>query len=461
MRGRILGFASEITEPTESVTATTTTTDQPDAAEENIETLFLRLPNSGSTSSINQEWNKNSWRRTKGKDSRGRVKGIAKVFEKGEADEDRRHRIASSNLELDEIARIRRDRQTSTGSEVSTLSSKGEARLPASYSMPDFSPANSGRLSGEAAYSVDVSSNHAVHIQQASDSDSELENEQEGPATPPARVDWSSIAPISIEETALLPSEFLVADAELLQSPTTPRFGTFAIPSLGDTANSLTQVNVLEGTATKVEENYMQSIRSHGDDAYARVRAGQPILVEPLESSKSIGLIEGSLLSPQRRLSQWLESAELRKHDKSTSALSRSFPSSSRRMPTRSWTSDNLAISEVNEMEMEDALADPGMLHFAESDGKIITMKKSKSQPKRSQSVEDFGSIRFETVHSKISGKSSIRGDLRELFRDDFIDDDISVSRMKSQEQEDSVRKRMARRLSSFFSGDDEVSFLF
>lgn len=400
--------------------------------EEDIEQLFLKLPTSSSSTSINQEWNKNSWRRNEGKKSRGRVKGIAQVFENGEVDELGRRNSLKSNAELDEVARIRRSRQESTDSDFSTISNRSAASYKR-MSLPIISLNNQDKVAPH-----DISSMRTPR-EEASESESEGEDTF-GSST--NHVDWASVEPIAPEETAAL-SEGFFADLSLpsssSSSPSTPCASTFVLPTSKDQASTVSSIR--EKTDEDVEESYQSHILSHGTDAYAAIR-----------SRKQSDLSEVTDELSEEHLAYWNNLPEEDQRPRS--------PYSPLPSPATQLNCATKAVEEEDK-EVDDLLARSSAMVFAESDGNIITMKKHhQSNPasiaKRTRSFEDFGSLKFQTVQSRLPGKASSPA-LKDLFEEHATvheGDMDTAGRFGITNR----KKKHSRRLSDFFRESDEVS---
>lgn len=432
LRGRIFGFTVQQAGAGNDAAQDTSLTAED--ADEDIESLFLKLPTSSSSSSINQEWNKNSWRRTEGKKSRGRVRGIAKVFETGEADELGRRKSLKSTAELDEVIRVRRNRQESTDSDLSTNSS-----------FSNRSGSSSKRLSLPV---INFENNHepltpispsarSAGIGEAGESESEAEDTFGSPAN---KVNWASVEPLALEETAALSEDFFaepgVVPSSSSSSPSTPCASSFQLPS-----TTMPPVEAEDASIDAPEVvTYQSRILPHVNDAYAAIR-----------SRKESDLSEVTDELSEEHLAYWNKlPAEVQVPRPLTRTLPTSTPGScGQPAPLESCEMVGGATEEIPES---------AATTFAESDGNIITMKKHQphgSLSKRTRSVEDFGSLKLQSVHSCATRKSSTRGLLKHLFEEDpvieTVERDAIGQRLKDE-------KKGSRRLNDLFRGDDGVS---
>lgn len=441
LRGRIFGFTVQDTNA-----SITPSAQEAEEGEETIESLFLRLPTSASATSLNQEWNKNSWRRTEGKKSRGRVKGIAKVFEDGTndtPDELGRRRSLSSmrEAELDEVSRIRRNRQESTDSEFSTVSSTGASYNSTLNSPKILSP---DTPSGTSRFEFTKD-----NIAEISGSDSETEDQF---LSSTSNVNWASVEPLAIEETASLPENFfadLTVPSSTSSSPSTPCAATFNLSSTRKTMpDNIQDQQETNNPPNRVENSYQSYILSHGQEAYAAIRA-----------RKQSDLSEVTDELSEEHLAYWnhLPAEELPSQSAAVDNSSCSIPVNNG-MP---------ALSDETSNEREETALESAEMVFAESDGNVITMKKhhqpegqcgynAKSLSKRTRSVEDFGSLKFHTVQSH---RTSVGGSTRTLLQNLFDENDMQGDAKKDATglKNISGRRKDSKRLSDLFRDDDKV----
>lgn len=440
--------------------------------------LFLRPPRSADEALPNQQWKQNSWRRKEGKKSRGRVKGIAKVFEEGEADNATLTRSDSFKRqeEIEEVRRVRRMRGSSTDSESSQLSSSS---VESGYS---FSEAQAQLLDRQAL--------NAEGLEQPTTPTNESRS-MLGDAT---IVDWSSIEPLTLEDTSALPAQFLTQEAQDALPPPTPIDETiYGLPGLPETEEeaSFTFLNATttsEGSHTPsiivdpvssgmeqpppaeeagdleqkmapmpfADEKYQSRILAHGREAYSPIsRRGStssyfpklPLPGSP-PSQTEAQATDAALSNPPRgstlsemtdelseeHLAFWI--ADQRGQSQRTSASHASgLPKSS---------SDPLIV--------ETAGDGAGSMLFAEAEGeKKLTVKRLDSNSSRtgsgrprSHSNDNFGSLRMSSIISRTSGKSRKTADLRTLFAEkegsgQTNEEDEIIIRMKGRREEEVV----------------------
>ncbi|KAK9900218.1 hypothetical protein P389DRAFT_187279 [Cystobasidium minutum MCA 4210] len=446
LRGRIFGFTVQ------PAGSEGTSILQEEGEEEDIDSLFLKLPASSSTSSLNQEWNKNSWRRNEGKKSRGRVKGIAQVFESGDADElgvKRRSSLARSTAELDEVARIRRSRQESTDSEMSSVSARsfGSYSRSKRMSLPTISLGLHDKE--ETSDTVKVTTPSTPRQEEASESESEAEDAFTASAT---KVDWATVEPLALEDTLSLSESFYIdqpnaSSSSSSSSPSTPCASTFVQPDLKQHPLEIAGPSEKADQAASADGPYQSRILSHGSDAYAAIR-----------SRKQSDLSEVTDELSEEHLAYWNTLPYEDQYPKSPySTVSRSS------MP-RPDLSDLSNIEQEITDEIVAKEASSSAMVFAESDGNIITMKKQQPQSlkapsnivKRTRSVEDFGSLKLQNVQSR----SASKGDnlLKDLFEEKTAIDHDGDMDTAARFGITTRKKKDSRRLSDLFRGDDDVS---
>lgn len=450
LRGRIFGFTVQ---GADNVPEQSTT--QAEDGEEDIESLFLRLPTSASATSVNQEWNKNSWRRTEGKKSRGRVKGIAKVFESSDIIDvlGRRRSISSREAELDEVSRIRRSRQDSTDSGISTVSSSSTAG--GSYLDTCKSPESSSSTHPQQPWDTTISQidGGRSRTTEASESESEAEDTFGSPAN---KVNWGAVEPLAIEEMASLPESLfaeLSVPSSTSSSPSTPCAATFNLAS--NTAFKDDSIRKEEGDhldeGPEKAASYQSRILSHGQHAYAAIRPRKQ--------------------SDFSEVTDELSAEHLAYWDKQQVEEDQNQPDTTVQHPSHTPPYEQDTPEQVSHAQEVTAKGDSARMVFAESDGNVITMKKQAQSgqmgvgknifSKRTRSVEDFGSLKFHTVQSRSSDKSSSnRLMLKDLFEEENNESNKHDTDARTAWKDGGSKRRGwkdSRRLSDLFRNDNEA----
>lgn len=465
-------------------------------SENDILTLFLK-PLRGSAAddddlnSPNGQWKHNSWRRKEGKKSRGRVKGIARVFEDGNADNATLTRSDSFKRkeEIEEVRRVRRARGSSTDSELSVGSSGAES-VDSERSFPDLHLPPTDMLDDMPA---------------ASNSKTGVYREDQ-PLTPTnellplnlsqgTHVDWSQVEPLTLEDTSSLPAQFLTQEAQDALPPSTPASAPISglprRPELADEVDAgftfleagdiRTTPSIIVASAPAAlsladacdegafadipdeamapmpfaDEKYQSRILAHGREAYSPIARRSsitsyfPKLPLPGSSAKADTQVKAEVRAPgqqkgstfsemtdelsEEHLAFWMQ--DQRASPSTTAAAARAgLPKSS---------SDPLHIAQT-------AIGD-GSLLFAEAEGeKKLTVKRldsvasrgssGRSRP-RSHSNDNFASLRMSSIISRGSSGSKLQADVRSLFAETGgeQEEEEIVIRMKGRREEDVV----------------------
>lgn len=367
LRGRIFGFAGPTQGGNRETSPSPEVTQAHSEEETDITSYFLSVP----SRRADTEGDRNSWRRKEGKRSRGRVKGIAQVFEIGLT-----HTPGSpgqnlvSEEELNEVARIRqtRSRQSSIDTNISEdedlLRDRKIGRLGSEH-LPQ----------GYYAETTDLISrrDESASLHLSAGNDLPVTREEEDTAAFGQVVDWAAVEPITLEETGALPVDLLEATREALPAcfeGDGALADRDAVVERGERSLALSP-SIYESSA----QPYQSKILAHGEEAYSPVRP------------------KARRLSSQRQ-------------EGSEATYSPSFPL---------FVDHAAPAGNFFDSAFESEASFNRDLPFADNERNIITARKLK----KAQSMENFDSIKIEAVHSaRSSTKSKGRAGLAALFEE-------------------------------------------
>ena len=379
------------------------------------------------------EWKQNSWRRKEGKKSRGRVKGIAHAFEMDTGKDGLA--LAGRELreqELEEMIRERkaRSRQSSTDSEasnatVSTVREHGG----------DYSIGSEGRASSDAE--SEAASVVIVTSERSSSEDDDLVTPL---PTPPIAVDWSSVEPITLEETLTLPGSILELQSSEVTPPVSPAPNKLDLPAEEPSEAEEGTTGVLPASG---DAAYQSRILLHGKDAYSAVRrpsisaaelaspAGTPVKKHSSQMSEMTDELSAEHLAywlneqQHQRRSPVVEAPMRAKRSPLPSPMGIPKSSSVPSILEESYFSAP-SIETVRNEENDDEMERASLSAFAENDGNIATVKQattgsvsrsamSLGRP-RSHSNGNLGSLRLRSVASRSSRGTANAPSLADLF---------------------------------------------